>query len=96
MRTREAKMIDYDVPKEDESKLDTYCRSPDPEIKLILFGCAISKAPGMEIVIYESLTAKDPKEAGYSVFYEKAGTFRPRPMIFTDIGEKSKQSFITG
>lgn len=65
MRTREAKMSDYDVPKEDEAQLDIYCRSPDPEIKLILFGCAISKAPGMEIVIYESLTAKDPKEAGY-------------------------------
>ena len=49
MRTREAKLSDYNVPKEDESQLDLYCRSPDPEIKIILFGCAISKAPGLEI-----------------------------------------------
>ena len=55
MRTREAKLSDYNVPKEDESQLDLYCRSPDPEIKIILFGCAISKAPGLEIQTYDSL-----------------------------------------
>ena len=59
MRTREAKLSDYNVPKEDESQLDLYCRSPDPEIKIILFGCAISKAPGLEIQTYDSLVTGD-------------------------------------
>ena len=65
MRTRDAKLSDYDVPKEDEARLDEYCKKLDSDIRFILFSCAISKAPGMELVIYESLTAKDPKEAGY-------------------------------
>ena len=65
MRTRDAKLSDYDVPKEDEARLDEYCKKLDSDIRFILFSCAISKAPGMELVSYESLTAKDPKEAGY-------------------------------
>ena len=53
MRTRDAKLSDYDVPKEDEARLDEYCKKLDSDIRFILFSCAISKAPGMELVIYE-------------------------------------------
>lgn len=59
MRTREAKLSDYGVPKEDEKQLDECCRSNDPEVKLILLGCAISKSPGIELQIYDSLVTGD-------------------------------------
>ena len=29
MRTRDAKLSDYDVPKEDEARLDEYCKKLD-------------------------------------------------------------------
>lgn len=96
MRTRDAKLSDYDVPKEDEARLDEYCKKLDSDIRFILFSCAISKAPGMELVIYESLTAKDPKEAGTIACFAAGVIFRLRPMIFTATAGRSKQSFTTG
>ena len=65
MRTREGKMSDYDVPKEDEARLDEYCKKVDPDIRFVLFTGAISIASGMEMAIYESLTAEDSSKAGY-------------------------------
>lgn len=55
MRLREAKLSDYNVPKEDEEKLNEYCKKADSYLRFILLGCAISAAPGMELAIYESL-----------------------------------------
>ena len=37
MRTRDAKLSDYDVPKEDEARLDEYCKKLDSDIRFILF-----------------------------------------------------------
>ena len=39
MRTRDAKLTDYNVPKEDEEKLDEYCKKTDSDLRFILLGC---------------------------------------------------------
>ena len=44
MRTRDAKLTDYNVPKEDEERLDEYCKKTDSDLRFILLGCAISVA----------------------------------------------------
>lgn len=55
MRTRHMSLEDHGVFPEDEEKLKEYCKSMDKESSLRLFQCAISAAPGLEILIYESL-----------------------------------------
>lgn len=55
MRIREMNLSDYGVFPEDEEKLKRYCRKLTIEERLCLFQCAISAAPGLEIVVYESL-----------------------------------------
>lgn len=56
MRTREKSMWDYGVPDDDQKKLLEKCKKLTQEESLILFQCAISTAPGLELVIYESIT----------------------------------------
>ena len=48
-------MNDYGVSPDDLDRLYDRCKSLDKEESLILFQCAISAAPGLEIPIYESL-----------------------------------------
>ena len=55
MRTREMSLVDHGVFPGDEENLKKYCRNLSAEERLILFQCAISAAPGLEIAIYESL-----------------------------------------
>ena len=57
MRTRYMNMNDYGVPPDDQDRLYDRCKSLDKEESLILFQCAISAAPGLEIAIYESLVS---------------------------------------
>lgn len=56
MRTRDKSYDYYGISPEDAKKLRNYCRNMDQEDKLRLFQCAISKAPGLELLIYESIT----------------------------------------
>lgn len=72
MRTRYKKLSDYDVPPEDQSKLYEKCKKLSQEESLILFQCAISAAPGLEIAIYDSLVSS----VGYRTM-EKQGEFIP-------------------
>ena len=55
MRTREMSLVDHGVFPGDEENLKKHCRNLSAEERLILFRCAISAAPGLEIAIYESL-----------------------------------------
>ncbi len=55
MRTRYKKMSDYGISDEDSKKMLDYCQSMNTEERLRLFQCAITSAPGLEIVVYESL-----------------------------------------
>lgn len=56
MRTRDKSYDYYGISPEDAKKLRNYCRNMDQEDKFRLFQCAISKAPGLELLIYESIT----------------------------------------
>lgn len=56
MRTRDKSYDYYGISPEDAKKLRNYCRNMGQEDKLRLFQCAISKAPGLELLIYESIT----------------------------------------
>lgn len=56
MRTRYRTYDYYGIAPEDVKKLRNYCRNMGQEDRLRLFQCAISKAPGLELLIYESIT----------------------------------------
>lgn len=56
MRTRDRSYDYYGISPEDVKKLRNYCRNMGQEDRLRLFQCAISKAPGLELLIYESIT----------------------------------------
>ena len=56
MRTRNKSYDYYGISPEDAKKLRNYCHNMDQEDRLRLFQCAISKAPGLELLIYESIT----------------------------------------
>lgn len=56
MRTRYRSYGYYGIAPEDVKKLRNYCRNMGQEDRLRLFQCAISKAPGLELLIYESIT----------------------------------------
>lgn len=56
MRTRYRTYDNYGLSPEDVKKLRNYCRDMGQEDRLRLFQCAISKAPGLELLIYESIT----------------------------------------
>lgn len=56
MRTRNKSYDYYGISTEDVKKLRNYCHNMDQEDRLRLFQCAISKSPGLELLIYESIT----------------------------------------
>lgn len=60
MRTRDMSLSEHGVFPDDEKALKEYCKSNmSIEERLILFQCAISAAPGLEISVYDSLTTGD-------------------------------------
>ena len=57
---RDMSLSDHGVFQDDEKALKEYCKSNmSMEERLILFQCAISAAPGLEISVYDSLTTGD-------------------------------------
>lgn len=60
MRMRGMSLTDHGVFPDDEKRLKEYCQgNMGIEERLILFQCAISAAPGLEISVYDSLTTGD-------------------------------------
>lgn len=89
MRTRDAKLTDYNVAKEDEERLDEYCKKTDSDLRFILLGCAISVAPGMELAIYESLVTGD----GYYTLVRRGIDIPAKPDDFYGYRRKTKAEF---
>lgn len=69
MRTRYRTYDYYGIAPEDVKTLRNYCRNMGQEDRLRLFQCAISNAPGLELLIYESLT----EGVGYDRLDRKRG-----------------------
>ncbi len=49
-------LLDYGVPREEQERLYSRCKSQDDEDKETLMQCAKSSAPGLESYIYDSLS----------------------------------------
>lgn len=59
MRTREMSLVDHGVFPGDEEKIKAYCRKEmGVEERRELFRCCISAAPGIEMLVFESITNK--------------------------------------
>jgi hypothetical protein len=69
MRARNRGYNEYGIPPDDVRRVRDYCRKMGREDRLRLFQCAISNAPGLELLIYESLT----EGVGYDRLDRKRG-----------------------
>lgn len=69
MRTREMSLADHGVFPGDEEKIKLYCRkNMSIEERRELFRCCIGAAPGIEMLIFESITNKS---SGYRTLIKR-------------------------
>lgn len=69
MRIRDTNLVGHGVFPEDEEKIKAYCRKGiDVEERKVLFQYCISDAPGLEILIFESIINKN---SGYRTLIKR-------------------------
>lgn len=81
---------DYNIPPEDEEKLKKRCKNLDRQDRLILFECAISTAPGLEIAVYDSIISK---RKGYTLLDKKESLPVKKPDDFYALRRKTMAEF---
>ncbi len=94
MRMRYKTMSQYGIDADTERAIKERCKKLSADDRKILFNCALSAAPGLEVEVYYSITHMAERE-GYYNMARKDGTYRQSRTTFMLTGARLWPSFTT-